>query len=257
MWRFNNPLPMPLYQGEDGSGEGAGGPGTGEPAGDAGEKSGEKKSNGESNLEQFANLWQDPVEDKKEPQAKEPAQEPATKEDGNKQFNDHLATLNFLDGVDLDKVSQDLQSGDTKSLQSVLTTQAQNVYKRALIDSNNLMDQKVSKAVEEAVQKSRTSTHGDMAVRVMEGTLKFTKDSALNPIAKAVLGRLMNQGQDVDEAIGNVKKFFEHTAKISEKELGKQRAPRNAPGGDFKQPPDMSVGDGREEDPDWMSFLSE
>ena len=45
----------------------------------------------------------------------------------------------------------------------------------------------------------------------------------------------MNQGQDVDEAIGNVKKFFEHTANISNKELGKQRAPKNAPGGNFNQ----------------------
>ena len=38
MWRFNNPLPMPLYEGEDGAGAGAGGLNGDATSGDAGEK---------------------------------------------------------------------------------------------------------------------------------------------------------------------------------------------------------------------------
>lgn len=253
MWRFNNPLPMPLYEGENGAGEGAGGV---NPAGGEGGEKGKEESNKGDNIDQFANLWQDPVNDK-QGKAQEPKDEPVAKDDGTKQFDAHLASLNFLDGVDVNEIANDLNQGNTESLTKMLSTQAQNVYKRALIDSNNLMDQKIGKAVDQAVQKSRTGAHGDMAVRVMEGTLPFTKDAAVQPIAKAVLGRLMSQGQDVDEAIGNVKKFFAHTANIASKELGKQRAPRSSPGSNFNGPADMSISDDGDDDPDWMSFLTE
>jgi len=181
---------MPLYEGEDGSGGGAGGTGnagTGQQSDGTGQQDLQKKSNGEDTVDVFANLWQDPVEDEKGGEKNKPQAPATTDEDGNKKFNDHLATLNFLDGVDLEKVSQDLQQGDTKSLQSVLTSQAQNVYKRALIDSNNLMDQKIGKAVADAVKQGRTASHGDMAVRLMEGTLSLQKIAHLTQLQKLFL----------------------------------------------------------------------
>lgn len=218
---------------------------------EGGNKDVKDQNNIQDNDDNFANLWQDPQDDEKQKQTQDV---PSKKDDVDdaKFFDDYLKSINFSEGVDLEQVAEDLTSGKTDSLATAVSTAAQNAYKRAMVDTDKLMRQRIDKAVETAVSKSRAAGEGDVAVRLMQSKLSFTKDPAYAPIAKAVLSRNMQAGKNVDEAIELTGKFFSRLGKKYARDLQLETPPRGGPRGGFNPP----SGDDEDDDSYWMELLS-
>ncbi len=215
------------------AGDGGGGSGDAGTGGDAGsqtqnqgegEEQKQQGNNGKDNVDTFEDLWQ-PSEDggeEKPPQEQTPEKKPV----GDAFIKDYVGKINFTDGVDASKIYEGLSTGDPAALNAALSQVAQNTFKRALIDTNKLITSRVNAAVEQAVSKSRSNVHGDLAVQSMNVEMPFTKNAAIEPIAKAVLAQFMKKGQDAPSAIANVKKFFQRTHQISSKYLGINKPPK-------------------------------
>lgn len=212
------------------------------------------KSNIQDNVDNFGDLWQAP-KDEADPLLAKDVDPAVKKTEEAKVLKDYIDKIDFMGGVDLSKITEELSAGSTEALQGALTAVAKSTYQRALVDANKVIEARVNKAVEEAVASSRNNVHGDLAVQSMEAQLTFTKDPAIAPIAKAVLAQLMRKGQDAPTAIDNVKKYFLHTRNISAKALGIARPPRgrgkiqNADPNDFADSDDL-------DDIDWMETLT-
>lgn len=188
------------------------------------------KNNEKDNVDKFATLWDNPTEDK--PGEKASDQTPdANKGLTNQQvFDEHINSLNLLNGVDLEKITADLTSGNTESLENAFKAMSRNVYTSALLNTNKIMDQKIEAAIEQAVTKSKNSIGSDFALQQMNSQLPFTAKPAIAPMAKQVLEQLIKKGSSTEEAIAGVKDYFQQTASVFAKESGLVIAPKNRPG---------------------------
>ena len=224
------------------------------------DKSGEsqqkkKQDNDENNDDILKGLWEDPSEDtnKKRQVDVDPQQKPA--DDPNKTFNTYIEGLNLTDGIELATISADLNQGNTDSLNKAFGQVAQTVYRQTMIDVNRVMDKKIEQGITKAVEQSGNAVQGNMAVDKMRGTLGFTKDPTISPIASAVLAQLIKKGKSVDEAIVGVEAFFRTTANISAKELNRRNPPQSRPGGKTFQTNNIPEVDDAD-DVDWMEMLN-
>jgi len=236
-----------------------GGGGTGgDNAGDQTQNKGEDQSkqrqenNGQDNVDNFNDLWQTSEDEDKQDKGETQTQD--KKPVVNDFIKDYVSKIDFVDGVDTAKIYEGLSSGDPTALNAALSQVAQNTFKRALVDTNKLINARVDAAVETAVAKSRTNVHGDLAVQSMNAEMPFTKDPAVDPIAKAVLAQFMKKGQDASTAIANVKKFFQRTHKISSRDLGINKPPKG-PGRIQNATPGNEVDDDEADEIDWMATL--
>lgn len=120
----------------------------------------------------------------------------------------HISSLGLTNGIDVEGLSDSLRDGDTKPLLSMMETAAANSYKAAVENLSSLMDSKVAAAVEAATAKAEGNVNASMAVKEMQKVLPFTTAPDLEPVAKAVLTKLMNDGRSVTEAIQGTDQFF-------------------------------------------------
>ena len=221
------------------------------------------ESNRENIVDSYETLWDNP-EDKdgsndtsgqQPPQASPVAKSPTNQE----VFDEHISSLNLLKDVSLEKITTDLNAGSTESLEKAFKSLASNVYSSALINTNKIMDQKIAKAVEQAVEQSKTSFGSDFALQQMNSQLPFTAKSAIAPMAKQVLEQFIKKGKSTEEAIAGVKDYFKQTASIFAKEAGLVIAPKNRPGGGrFSETPlpNASTDNGDEDPlPDFLKIL--
>ncbi len=214
-------------------------------------------NNIQDNNDNFDKLWQDEADntDQGKKSTTQQQTQPENVSDNSTQFNDYIATINFMEGVDLPKIAEELNTGKTDSMQDAFTKVGQNAYKRALADGAKIMDHKISQAVEQAVQKAGVNVNANMAVSTMEQRLGYTKDPAMSPIAKAVLAQLMKKGKSLDDAVQGVDKYFARTAQLLNKN---KNAPHGRPGNrgfNTRDNNNVQSDDGDEEDLDWMELL--
>ena len=216
------------------------------------------ENNGQNNDDKFEDLWQDTDsnKDKTQQQQTQQTQQPGSQQapDADKAFSTYIEGLDLSKDIDLAKVSEDLNQGNTESLGKAFSSIAAKTYRQAMIDMNKIIDQKVTAGVEAAVSQSSNAAQGTQAVRQMNTLLDFTKNPAIAPVAGAVLAQLMKKGKSVDDAVEGVRKFFQNTSKISAKALGLQNPPRGRPGNQ----PFSNVGDtgGDDDDEtDWLETL--
>ena len=235
---------------------GAGSSGEEGSTGESGESQQQKKQdNGENNDDILKGLWEDPTEDpnKKRQADVDLKQKPA--DDPSKTFNTYIDGLNLTDGVELAAISEELNQGNTDSLNKAFGQVARSVYRQTMIDVNRVMDKKIEQGVAKAVEQSGNAVQGNMAVDKMKGILGFTKDPTISPIASAVLAQLIKKGKSVDEAIVGVEAFFRTTANISAKELNRRNPPQSRPGGKTFQTNNIPEVDDAD-DVDWMEMLN-
>jgi len=223
-------------------------------AGDKGQQQ-QNGNNDKDNGDNLDDLWQDPQDKEGEKTVEPQQQQQQQQDDPNKVFDEHIKKLNLANGVNLDEISNELNQGNTESLNKALGTLASNVYRQAMIDTSKIIDKKVQEGVDKAIKQSTNAVQGNMAVDKMQATLQFTKNPAINPVATAVLSQLIKKGKSVDEAIAGVKVFFKQTATISAKELGLRNPPRDRPGGKQFNPSNIMTDDDDEEI-DWMDTLN-
>lgn len=232
--------------------------GSGEPANADGEKTVENKgqeNNVDNNDDNLRDIWQNPSEDidaGKTPN--QSTQTPQQTPDADKTFSTYIDKLGLTKDINLSEISQELNQGNTESLGNAFKSVADKVYRQTMIDVSRLVDQKISKGIEAAVQQSAHATEGNLVVRQMHDALTFTKDPSIAPVAKAALAQLMKKGKSSEEAIDGVRTFFQRMSKLSAKELGLNAPPRNRPGG---QPfnPANAIQDDDDEETDWLETL--
>lgn len=230
----------------------------GEPGNEGGTNTGgqqgqqsETENNNQNNVNPFADLWQNKPDPKPAAQPNQNTTQPATAAtDPNKIFKEHYDSLNIGAGVDLHKVTADIQNGGVQELGNFLDSFGQDIYKNTLTQASKLMDQKVSAAVQEALNKSTGTFNAELATRELNSALPFTKAPEVKPIADAVFAKFVDKGKSVEEAIKSTKAYFEHTFKLASKQLDTQ-----PPGGQNNRFGSQSQSADEEEMPDWMDIL--
>lgn len=217
------------------------------------------ENNQQNNDDNFEDLWHDPDESSEQtPQQKTPQQtQPANieqKPNVDEAFNTYIEGLDLTKGIDLAKVSDELNQGNTESLGNAFSVIAAKTYRQAMVDMSKIIDQKVAAGVKAAVTQSSNVAQGDMAVRHMNNALDFTKNPAIAPVASAVLAQLIKKGKSTEDAVEGVRKFFQNTSKISAKALGLQKAPQGRPG---NQPFSgaVNIDDDEDAEVDWIETL--
>lgn len=127
-------------------------------------------------------------------------------------FNEHVASLDLTSGIDLTQMQEDMQNGNTDSLNKAFDQVAANTYKAALQQVNTLVDNKISSAIEKAVSESTSVMNETTAVKEMQQALPFTTGRDIAPVAEAALKQLMSNGASVQDAVKQVADFFQSTA---------------------------------------------
>jgi len=166
-------------------------------------------------------------------------------------FDQWVDTLDF--GIDVPKeVADKLATGDLTGLPDLMSSTAKAAYKRALQDTSKLIDKRVKDAVTEAVNTANSSRKIDNVVTRMNETLEFTADTLIAPVAKTVLGRALKKGQNEDQAIETVRKYFQQTADKAASALG------NKGGNNRNQrlPGNGAFNNNRDDDVDFLELLS-
>jgi len=220
------------------------------------------QTNNEDNVDEFENFWQldkDNTDQSTASNFQSQSQNQNGQDPSRDRFREHLDTLDFMKNVDMDKLRQDFENGSAENLPTAMKTVAENAYTQALIDSSKVMDQKVEKAVEQAVQKSRNEIGSHQMKEFMEEQLSFTKDPAIGPIARGVMQQaLQKNGGDKWKALETVKNFFERASKVTSKDLGFEQVPRGRPRNNSGNNPGPSRGQRTDDDEmDWLKILSE
>ncbi len=114
----------------------------------------------------------------------------------------------MTNGIDANKVVEDLQNGDVGAFESALKSVAANAYTAAMQQTNILLETKIEEATKLATEQASSSLNANLAVSQMQQKLEFTKDPDIEPMAKAALSQALKRGDDVETAIASVEKFF-------------------------------------------------
>lgn len=220
--------------------------------GQKGQQGQKGQNNGDNNGDNFDDLWQDPNVETLD-KNKQTTQEPEKKPDPTEVFDEYIKGLDLASGLDMAKISGDLNQGNTESLDNAFSTIASNTYRQAMVDMSKVIDQKVEAGVAKAVQQSSNASQSDMAVKHMNTELNFTKNPVIAPVASAVLAQLIKKGKSTEDAVNGVREFFKQTSQLSAKELGRQNPPHSRPGNQRFDNPVNS--DDAENEIDWMETL--
>jgi len=190
-------------------------------------------------------------EEQQQTQRVEVVQKPAEKS-AQEQMQEHVASLDLTNGIDMEKVGEDMRNGDTKSFNEALSTAAGNAYTASMRQMSELVDAKISKITEQAVDQANTTMNSTLAVSQMQQQLSFTKDPDIEPIAKAALAQAMKQTDDVGAAIASVEKFF---AKAATSITGVAQPPKNS-SGNPQFPSDSNNNSGHTNHDAWLDVLT-
>lgn len=161
----------------------------------------------------------------------------------------HIANLGLTKNLDFRAITNDLNSGRTDSLQAAFSEMAGNVYKAAIQDAAKVAEAKARQAEDSATTRSRGDYRSDMLVTDMHKQLDYTSAPAIEPIAKAVLTKFIQNGKTPNEAIKEVDRFFNH---VRTKVGGREESQGNPGSGRF-----YSGNLSNTEEPNWLDILGE
>lgn len=215
----------------------------------------QQQDNNENNVDDLALIWQNP-ENKEDTNSGQQQQQSVTQQDAGDVIANHIQSLNLVPKISND-IAEQVMQGDASGLQDIIDTAIGNLYKQVLRDTSLIADKKIQDGVTKAVSQSSTMVNANAAVNLMHERLAFTKDPAIAPVAKVTLGRAIKAGQDVDQAIDTVKRFFNRATELSTG--GKNRPPKGRPNSRPNNASQMNMDDGVDEfndDSDWENFLT-
>lgn len=173
-------------------------------------------------------------------------------------FQQHLESLDFMDGVDVRGIADQIAGGQNveEALSGAFTQMARNTYTNMLRSTQKLMQSAIKKEVQSATQEATGSLRADLATQRMTQALPFTSDPSILPVAQGALSRFLEKGQDLETAIGNVKNYFTAVAQRVGGQPGGQggKGGRNRQGSQFLDTNELdSAGSG---DIDFMSLFT-
>lgn len=146
--------------------------------------------------------------------------ESATNNQTNRQTNSESANQPTLDDIVNQKVFGELSddlinkaiNGEPADFKNSLLTMSRNIYKQAIQDANALMEAKLTKFKSDVKASIESDKKADSLVANMHQSLEFTKDPAIEPVARQVLANYIRKGLGVDEAIGATRQYFANVA---------------------------------------------
>lgn len=253
---------MHAHASPDGGGTGGGGGDAGN-AGDAGtgDAGNTGENNSDSNLISYDDLWDTgsntgtggDTGGTGNANANQGGQQQQQQPNANEQFQTHIDSLDFMDGIDVMAGMQAVQNQDAEGFKNLVQQIGRNAYRHSLVDANKVVQQRVDSMGTTIKDEVKASTATSSLVSEMNNALPFTKSPAYAPMAKAVLVQFLDKGKTPAEALEGVGKYFKGMADDVNK-LSSQ-APGSRPARNFGgQMQDANAGGG-EEEPDWINIL--
>jgi hypothetical protein len=238
------------HQSPDDTGGGGSGDGN-----SGGEGAGKGEGNNEAdNLLSLDTMWEAPDAAGRESAANTNTQ--GAGNEGNQPTADealqtHIDSLGLTNGIDFTAAAAAMQQGDVEGMQKAFLAIASNSYKAAMLDSNKIVTERVTKIQDDMRKESDSQIQTGKLVDAMHTAMPFTKQPSFDPMAKAVLTQFVSKGATQDQAIDGVRKYFK---KVSDEMIGLQpKKPRSTPSAPFGELPDV---DGNDDDvPDWVEIL--
>lgn len=177
----------------------------------------------------------------------EPAVNPA------KAFQEHMATMDFTQGLDFQAAADKMRDGDMTGMQGVMNDMGRQVFQQAVMLTSEFTKQQVDQGVAEALQKSKGSFSADLAQRELQERFPAAKDPTIAPVANGVFARYLERGQTVEEAIKNTENYF---ANMANKFNPPNRQLRPGQGG-FNKGDTNSPFDDQQDETDFFAALSQ
>jgi len=212
-----------------------------------------------NDVEDFSDMWQNKPEDNDDAgtNANVNANGGAASRTSEEVLQEHIATLDFGKGIDMQAIMNDVQNGDMSSMQKAFTQIGSQAYTATLTDANRLMQSKINDAVTAAVEKAGVNYKGDKLTDAMHTALPFTKDPAMSPVARGILGQFLKKGLSDEEALNKTKAYFKNFALKSAKDLGVNAGSSRPGSGQFNQGAGgIDTGEDDADEIDWVSALS-
>jgi len=162
------------------------------------------------------------------------------------QIADHLKSVGLepIQLTEQDKTA--LQSGDFGGVMDRINQKITGAYIESMKASNKLIENAVTKAVDQAVNKSKNFVEGTQLRELLNEKLPFTKDASIGPVAETIMQRLLGKGATKDQALDGVQKWFDRTFKTVNPDF--QPNPNRNEG--FRRTPQSTS-----EDTDWLKAL--
>lgn len=177
----------------------------------------------------------------------QPPQPSGQQSDPRKAWSDHVASMGLMQGFDQRDFMQAVQDGDGDKVSQMFGTGIENAYRAAVVTMQKYVTQQLEKVQKDAVESAVSRTSGMNLENKMFESMKELSDPAVAPVARVVLKAAVESGKRGDEALAQVRKYFEHTGGL----LNKNRAPESRNGGRGQ-----SYGNGDEElDQDFLALL--
>lgn len=241
-----------LREGENEGGTGGGG---GDNPANAGGNSGE--NNIENDVANFDKMWEPKPSENGDNGDNNNSDNNNDGGNASEALANHIESLRLTEGIDMVEIGKGIAEGNYDSLNSAFSQLSANVYERAIMDSNRLVEAKVKTAVEDAVNQATGKTNANLAVRELNDALPFTKMPAFAPVAKAVFNQMMGEhDNDTAKAIESTRAYFKQSAELSAKDLGIQTAPSTGPGSNGFGKGSVNSGNDAGEETDWMAALT-
>jgi len=226
--------------------------GDGAASGDGSQNTGSQNNAGGNEFD-YDNLWVDDVEESNQQQAAANNNGAGTANnngtvDSEAQFDQHFQSLNILNGLNTQEMMQ-----SPEAFQTGIENLAKNLYKQALVTTNQLVKQGIDGATASMETHTQNSMKHQGIVAEMHKQLPFTKMPAFAPMANGVLNTILQKkGMTPEKAIKHVKGYF---AKLNT-EVGGGNSGNGNTGFNGQQSNNGSQSDyGNSDDMDWVSLL--
>lgn len=156
-----------------------------------------------------AGMWDDPKVTNAPGQTAAPANPSPTAAPAGGTFEQHIEGLQFHKIPPFNAAEQaQLQAGDFKPMMDRIQQMSKGIYQQAMADSFKMLQNRGPQLVEDAVSRANNTRHAEHYVNQMQDKLPFTKDPAIETVAKSAFKRFLTRGDDVETAIENTRIFF-------------------------------------------------
>ncbi len=217
-----------------------------------------KGNNVDDNLTVDDTFWlnEEPELDSAVNQKTQTVQQPSNEGDKTNSFDEHVAGMDFLDGVDVNAGMTAITNNDSEAFTKMLQQVGANAYRQSMIDSNTVIQKRLDASTKTMREEQAGNVETSKIIDAMNTAMPFTKNAMHAPVAKAILTQaLQKKGATQKTAIVAVKKYYDslsgEVSKLNPKPPN-SRPSASGFGGDV-----TNAGENNDDDePDWVDFMT-
>lgn len=141
------------------------------------------------------------------------------KKTAQEQMTEYLVSQGLDPIVLSDADKEELKAGNFDGIVARLNDKIVKSHTKALSSANVMIKEAVAAAIKEATTASQSTEAGVRNLAELHRALPFTKDKLIGPIAQTVMQRFLDRGANTEQAIEGVKKYYQHTNKLTNPEF--------------------------------------